>query len=209
MDIVTYALCMGNDSYLEDLIKSMNSLQMVVQDTVPTVETAEPNKLYLVDTNHDGVYEEYVLAEVEGQQQIVELGSFTDLTDYYNKSEINSLLAGIHIECTQAQYDLLTPAQKNNGAEYFITDAETEGDFSEIETRLDNLEANFVVIYENGNDIVRLYTQNTTRVVKVDANTIEWYITDPESHRNFKATVTATGEGSVRTNPQVVVTEVV
>lgn len=209
MDIVTYALCMGNDNYLKDLIESMNSLQMVVQDTVPTVETAEPNKLYLVDINHDGVYEEYVLAEVEGVQQIVELGSFTDLTNYYNKTEINTLLAGLHIECTQAQYDLLTPAQKNNGAEYFITDAETEGDFAEIETRLDNLEANFVVIYENGSDIVRLYTQNTTKVIKVDANTIEWYITDPDSHRNFKATVTATGEGSVRTNPQVTVTEVV
>lgn len=209
MDIITYALCQANDKKLEDLIKSMDSLQMVVQDTVPTVDTAEPNKLYLVDTNHDGVYEEYVLAEVDGVPQIVELGSFTDLTNYYNKTEINTLLAGLHVECTQAQYDLLTPAQKNNGTEYFITDASTEGNFADLETRLIHLEDEFVVVYQSGNEIIYLYLQNTTKVEKVDDNTVEWYITDPATHRNFKATVTATGEGNVRTNPQVVVMEVV
>jgi len=122
MDIVTYALCMGNDNYILDIVKSMERLTIVVQDTVPTVATAEPNKLYLVDTNHDGVYEEFILAEVGGVQQIIELGNITDLTDYYTKEEIDEMFSKVHIQCTPAEYELLTPEQKTNGSEYFVYD---------------------------------------------------------------------------------------
>ena len=125
MDIVTYALCMGNDNYILDIVKSMDRLTMVVSDAIPTVDTAEPNKLYLVDTNHDGVYEEYVLAEVQGTQEILELGNITDLSNYYTKAEVDTLLSGVHIQCTPAEYDLLTPEQKSNGAEYFVYDTTT------------------------------------------------------------------------------------
>jgi hypothetical protein len=44
----------------------MEGLSTVILDHVPTVSEAEPNKLYLVDVNHDGVYEEYILAEIDG-----------------------------------------------------------------------------------------------------------------------------------------------
>ena len=52
-----------------------------------------------------------------------------------------------HVNITQAEYDLLTPEEKNNGTEYFITDASAEGNFSDLETRLTHLEDEFVVIY--------------------------------------------------------------
>lgn len=175
MDIVTYALCKAGDNKILDLVKSMERLTMVVQDTVPTVATAEPNKLYLVDTNHDGTYEEFILAEISGVKQIIELGNITDLSDYYTKEELQEMLnklvkdvsqdsngdikivkfndsetkmlidqtpaenslnlissdgvykavTKVHSSLTPAQYEALTPEQKNNGTEYFVYDATT------------------------------------------------------------------------------------
>ena len=293
MDIVTYALCMKSDKRLYDLITSMEKVTMVVVDSIPTVEEAESNKIYLVDTNHDGVYEEYVLAEIDGEPQIVELGSITDLSNYYNKTEINSALAGKEnlIEVvTQLEYDALTPAQlqenkayiviinsthaevykqgrlfgttvadhityDNTGTDitasnvqgaiseldihistveseivpheeltqdeydalvnpdedtvYFITDSEAEGDFSDFETRMSRIEQEFIVYYQNGNQRIPLYTENVKKVIKIDNNTVEWYIDDPDTGKHYKATVTAEGQGNVRTNPQINVVEVV
>ena len=125
MDIITYALCQANDKKLEDLIKSMEGLSTVILDHVPTVSEAEPNKLYLVDVNHDGVYEEYILAEVDGQEQIVELGAFIDLSNYYTKAEVNDLV-DVHSELTESEYNALTPEQKKNGKEYFVTGKASE-----------------------------------------------------------------------------------
>ncbi len=123
MDIVTYILCKSSDKKILDLVKSMERLTMVISDHIPTVAEAEPNKLYLVDTNHDGTYEEYILAEISGVPQIIELGNITDLTDYYTKEEIDDFFARMHIQCTPAEYDALTPEQKNNGSEYFVYDS--------------------------------------------------------------------------------------
>lgn len=175
MDIVTYILCKSSDKKIMEYVKAMERLTMVVQDTVPTVETAEPNKLYLVDTNHDGTYEEYVLAEISGEQQIIPLGNITDLDNYFTKPEtmtmINTLVkevsqkndgdikvvkynntettitvdqspvdgslhlissdavydavSSVHTSLTTAEYEALTPAQKSNGSEYFVYDANT------------------------------------------------------------------------------------
>lgn len=123
MDIITYALCQANDKKLEDLIKSMEGLSTVILDHVPTVSEAEPNKLYLVDVNHDGVYEEYILAEIDGQEQIVELGAFVDLSNYYTKTETDTLVGGVHSELTSQAYDQLPAATKTNGTEYFVFDS--------------------------------------------------------------------------------------
>lgn len=114
-----------------------------------------------------------------------------------------------HRDLTQVQYDALSSAEKNNGTEYFITDANADGDFSAIENRVTCLENDFIAIYRNGNEVIRLYLANMTQVVKVDSNTVEWYITDPDTHRNFKVTVVTQGSGTVRTHPQVTVVEVV
>ena len=123
MDIVTYALCKKNDAAIIDMITSMERLTMVVSDTVPTVATAEPNKLYLVDTNHDGIYEEYVLAEIDGVEQIVMLGDITDLSGYYTSFQVDTLLGGKenYIEVlTQQEYNALTPAQKAEDKAYIV-----------------------------------------------------------------------------------------
>ena len=50
------------------MIESMNKLTIAVVDEVPTVQTAVANTLYLVDTNHDDMYEMYIMVENEGQK---------------------------------------------------------------------------------------------------------------------------------------------
>ena len=217
------------------MVESLERLTFVIVDGVPTIATAEPNKLYLVDTNHDGMYEEYILADVDGEPTIVELGPVVDLSGYYDKIQIDNLLltkqnvlswdntiaangtnpvvsgviysaisklindvtqlengnlqlttvdgttsviqtdttvtntnklvqskavyaaiqqleqamAGIHIELTQAQYDALQTVDPN--VEYFITDAVAEGDFSDLENRLQAMETQLVDKYSKHN----------------------------------------------------------
>lgn len=253
MDIVTYALCMGNDNYILDIVKAMERLTMVVQDTVPTVATAEPNKLYLVDTNHDGVYEEFILAEVGGVQKIIELGNITDLTDYYTKEEIDEMFSKVHIQCTpaeyelltpeqktngseyfvydpiedkgmiyrnghlfgspsehmeltQAQYDALTPAEKNNGMVYFITDAQAEGDFSDLERRLLKMEDNFIAVSPN---VDMINPAAYVSMTKISDNEVHVVLHDSVTNKNWKVIVTAQGSGNTRTNPQYRIEEVV
>lgn len=112
-----------------------------------------------------------------------------------------------HVELTQSQYDALQNPDPNT--EYFITNADASGDFSSIEDRMTAIEDEYTIVYMDGNVRIPLYTRNVYKVVRVDGNTVEWYITEPTSQRNFKATVTATGSAGTRTNPTVTVTEVV
>lgn len=125
MDIVTYALCRKNDAAILDIIASMERLTMVVADEVPTVSTAEPNKLYLVDTNHDGIYEEYVLAEIDGVQQIVMLGDITDLSNYYTKGEVNLLL-----ENQVVQVSTMPVASEDNVGKIYQYTGSTSGNYT-------------------------------------------------------------------------------
>ena len=120
MDIITYALCKKKDNEIIDMIESMEKLTVVISDSVPTVATAEPNKLYLVDTNHDGIYEEYILAEIGGVEQIVELGQVIDLTNYYTKTETNNAIKGYHQVISDTAYGNLPDAAKKNGNVYYV-----------------------------------------------------------------------------------------
>ena len=271
MDIITYALCKKKDNEIIDMIESMEKLTVVISDSVPTVATAEPNKLYLVDTNHDGIYEEYILAEIGGVEQIVALGQVIDLTNYYTKTETNNAIKGYHqvisdtaygnlpdatkkngnvyyvytetspldedgvyitnsagdtvfvkpngniykngllysdtffmapkvsydntnsgltatnvqsaidelrakslrIELTQAQYDVLTPEEKNNGTVYFITDANAEGDFSELEDRVDDLEtSNQSALHYKGTTTTVLTDGSTVNPITIDGKQV-------------------------------------
>ena len=119
MDIITYALCKKADKEIIDMIQSMEKLTITVVDEVPTVETAEPNRLYLVDTNHDGTYEMYILAEVEGEEEVVELGPVVDFSDYYTKEQIEGMVTPIR-RLSDSEYTALTTAQKNNGTLYLV-----------------------------------------------------------------------------------------
>ena len=111
-----------------------------------------------------------------------------------------------HIELTQSQYDALQ--NPDAGTEYFITDASSGVAISSLESRLTTLEMQETVYYINGVQRIPLYSQNITKMVKVDDNTVDWYFLEPTSQKTYKARVTAQGEGNTRTNPLIVVTEV-
>ena len=49
----------------------------------------------------------------------------TAIANRYTKSQTDALIEAEHVELTQAEYDALTPEQKNNGTVYFITDGGT------------------------------------------------------------------------------------
>jgi hypothetical protein len=55
---------------------------------------------------------------------------------------------------------------------------------------------------------VPLQLSNTYNVTKVNNNTVEWYVNEPTSNKNYKITVTASGAGNTRVNPRAVITEV-
>jgi hypothetical protein len=111
-----------------------------------------------------------------------------------------------HTELTQAQYDALTPAADTI---YFITDSDTDINFSDFETRLQDVEENYTLYYVDGNTRVPLTLKNTKNITRIDDNTVEWDILEPISNKMYKATVTASGTGNVRRNPQITITEVV
>lgn len=87
--------------------------------------TGEAHTLYFVpsaDPQTQNAYDEYLYANNAWEQ----VGSTAvDMSNYYTAVEVDALLddkAEI-VEITQAEYDLLTPAEKNNGKIYSITDA--------------------------------------------------------------------------------------
>lgn len=236
MDIITYALCKKADREIIDMIHDMEGMTVQIVDEIPTVQEAQYNVMYLVDTNGDGKYEAYIKAKISGIDQIISLGSIIDLSDFYTKSEIDTALAGKqplltwdnvptsgssnaissgaiynaltpHIELTQSQYDALQ--NPDAGTEYFITDATSGVAVSSLESRLAALEMQETVYYVNGVQRIPLYSQNITKMVKVDDNTVDWYFLEPTSQKTYKARVTAQGEGNTRTNPLIVVTEVI
>lgn len=64
---------------------------------------------------------------VEAEQKIYVLTDL-DTTDIGNWKEVGSGEGNtVSVELTQAEYDALTPAQKNNGTVYFITDGQGGG----------------------------------------------------------------------------------
>jgi hypothetical protein len=67
VDIITYALCKKSDREILDIIRSMERLTAEVVEELPPVEEAESNKLYLLDSNHDGTYEVFLKATVGGE----------------------------------------------------------------------------------------------------------------------------------------------
>lgn len=121
-------------------------------------------------------------------------------------NDLNYAFGKVHIELTQAQYNSLSEAQKNNGTEYFITDAVAEGDFSNLESRLLKMESNFIDVSPN---VTIVDPARYKSMTKVDANTVEIIVNDPVTTKDYKITVTASGSGNTRTNPQYTIEEVI
>lgn len=197
--ITVYALCKKADARLEQMIHDMEGMTISVVEQVPSAAEASYNVMYLVDTNGDGRYEAYIKADVDGTPTMVELGPIIDLSAYYTSAQIDTLLAGkqalltwdnmptsgssnaissgaiynalegVHRELTQAQYDQLTPAEKNNGTIYFITDAEAEGDFSGLEDRVDDLEtSNQSAVHYKGTTTTSISNGSTANPITID-----------------------------------------
>lgn len=87
--------------------------------------TGEAHTLYFVpsaDPQTQNAYDEYLY--VNNAWELVG-STAVDMSDYYTKTQTDTLLANKAeiVEITQAEYDLLTPAEKNNGKIYSITDA--------------------------------------------------------------------------------------
>lgn len=70
----------------------------------------------------EGYATEQYVDDVTGDLADLTTTAKADLVSAVN--EVKSTMEGEHVELTQAQYDALTPAEKNNGTVYFITDAE-------------------------------------------------------------------------------------
>lgn len=124
----------------------------------------------------------------------------------YRYDIIYSSTDNIHIDLTQEQYNALTPTQKNNGAEYFITDAVAEGDFSNIETRLHKMENNFITVSPN---LEIANPASYVSMTKVDANTVTMTVHDDIADKDYLITVIAQGTGNTRYNPSYTITEIV
>ena len=119
MDIITYALCKAGDKKIMDIVNSLERITMTVVEEVPTVETAEPNKLYLVDKDGDGRYEEYIYAEIDGVPTIIELGPIVDFSAYYTSAEVDALLLPITTELNDLSF--VKNIEKTNAGSYVIT----------------------------------------------------------------------------------------
>lgn len=88
-------------------------------------------------------------------------------TDMNVNGDIKKNGASLHVALTQAQYDALTPAEKNNGSVYFITDA--EGDFSELEDRVGDLEtSNQSAVHYKGTTTTAISNGSTTNPITID-----------------------------------------
>jgi hypothetical protein len=119
MDIITYALCKAGDKKIMDIVNSLERITMTVVDEVPTVETAEPNKLYLVDEDGDGRYEEYIYAEIDGVPTIIELGPIVDFSAYYTSAQVDALLLPIQTELDDLSF--VKNIEKTAAGSYVIT----------------------------------------------------------------------------------------
>ena len=92
--ITVYALCKKADARLEQMIHDMEGMTISVVEQVPSASEASYNVMYLVDTNGDGKYEAYLKADIDGTPTIIELGPIIDLSDFYTKTQIDTLLSG-------------------------------------------------------------------------------------------------------------------
>lgn len=68
---------------LKSLFDNSEHIRMIVVDELPSVVSAEDNVVYLIDEDSSGVYEEYIVAEVEGVRQFIKIGETDiDLSSY-------------------------------------------------------------------------------------------------------------------------------
>ena len=103
-----------NISSIEGRLAALENPGYEIVTTKPTASASTMGKMYLIDKGQ-GVYERWITVLNNGSyewQQLSDLGSL-DLSGYVKA-----------VTLTEAEYDALTPAQKNNGDYYFIIEDE-------------------------------------------------------------------------------------
>lgn len=68
------------------------------------------------------------------------------------------------------------------------------------------MESNFIDVSPN---VTIVDPARYKSMTKVDANTVEIIVNDPVTTKDYKITVTASGSGNTRTNPQYTIEEVI
>lgn len=108
-----------NKNEVNDLINSVNGVQLEVVDTLPTTDI-KTNAIYLVPKisgEEQNVYNEYVYLnnawELIGSTAV-------DLSNFYTKEQVDAKVPTI-VYLTQAEYDALTTKEENTY--YFIVEA--------------------------------------------------------------------------------------
>ena len=68
---------------LKSLFDNSEHIRMKVVDTLPAISVAEDNVIYLIDEDHNDIYEMYIVAEVDNVRQYISIGETDiDLSDY-------------------------------------------------------------------------------------------------------------------------------
>ena len=68
---------------LKSLFDNSEHIRMIVVDELPSIASAENNVVYLIDEDSSGIYEEYIIAEIEGVKQFIKIGETdVDLSSY-------------------------------------------------------------------------------------------------------------------------------
>lgn len=110
-----------------------------------------------------------------------------NLEDETARAEIEAL----HVELTQAEYDALTPEEKNNGTEYFITDSTDSGDFSYLENRLSVLDGKSNTL----NEIATLEVTDVKGVIHSSASPKYTFIKNKGENDCYISATDDVGEG--------------
>ena len=110
-----------------------------------------------------------------------------NLEDETARAEITAL----HVELTQAEYDALTPEEKNNGTEYFITDSTDSGDFSYLENRINALDGKSNTL----NEIATLEVTDVKGVIHSSASPKYTFIKNKGENDCYISETNDVGEG--------------
>ena len=102
-----------------------------VVEVVPSIDTAEEGVIYLVadENSAAGTYLEYILVEKDGVKSVEQIGdTTTDLSNYYNKDQIDEIVAAL--PDTNTEY---TVSADTSETKVKVVLTPTEGDAQEAE----------------------------------------------------------------------------
>ena len=150
-----YTKTEANTKIAEEIGKKIHMSTEVVE-TLPAVEDAEANVIYLVPDDKDtesGAYVEYVLVIKDGEKSLEPIGTtVTDLSDYYVKSEVytkDEVDSAIEEASNTLGSNIMGLGNAITAHEEAFEAYKTEvsGNFSNVSTTISDLETS---LYEGG-----------------------------------------------------------